>query len=78
MRTDFKITSSRQLRRFDRALFDYLKKAYERPASHSVFVEGRAEGEATVKSIDCSCPVMARELAACIAQARARRDTRGF
>jgi hypothetical protein len=78
MRTDFKITSRRQLRSFDRALFDFLKKAYERPVSPSVRVEGRIEGDATVKTIDCNCPQMARELAASIAAALARRHATGF
>ncbi|WP_300529460.1 hypothetical protein [Maricaulis sp.] len=78
MRTDFKITSPNQLRSFDRALFDYLKEVYERPVSPSVRVEGRVEGDATVKTIDCNCPKIARELAASIAKALARRHAPGF
>ncbi|WP_291842285.1 hypothetical protein [Maricaulis sp.] len=78
MRTDFKITSPRQSRQFDRALFDYLKLAYERPASRSVFVEGRPDGETTIKTIDCNCPKMARELAAYIADALASRPAHGI
>lgn len=77
MRQDFKLSSS-QLRTFDRALFSFLQGAFERPEARSVFVEARPEGEGTVKTIDCRCPVMARELAAEIAEALARRDAHGF
>lgn len=78
MRQDFKLSSSQQLRTFDRALFDYLKRAYERPVSRSVFVEGRPDGEATLRTIDCTCPKMARELAAFIAEALSRRSAQGI
>ncbi|MBR9825703.1 MAG: hypothetical protein GYB36_07860 [Alphaproteobacteria bacterium] len=77
MRHDFKLSSS-QLRTFDRALFSFLQGAFERPESRSVFVEARPDGEGTVKTIDCRCPVMARELAAEIAEALSRRAARGF
>ena len=73
MRKDFTLSSPNQIREFDRALFDYLNLAFERPNPRSVFVEARNEGVKTVKTIDCNCPDTALELARHIATALAGR-----
>ena len=77
MRHDFELHAS-QLRTFDRALFTFLKSADENSETRSVFVEARPDGEKTIKTIDCRCPDMARELAAEIAAALSQRQARGF
>lgn len=73
MRKDFNLSSTNQIRAFDRALFDYLNLVFERPNPRSVFVEARNDGDRTVKTIECNCPETALELAAHIAAALSNR-----
>lgn len=72
MRKDFRLSSTRQLRTFDRALFDFLQGEDEDGSARSVHVSGRPEGGATIRTIDCRCPQTAKALASHIASALTR------
>ena len=71
--TKFEFQNAEQLRTFDRAIFEFLKRVESRDVAPAIQIDGYQEGEHSVRAVHCRDKDMARELARFIGSALQRR-----
>lgn len=65
----YRLTDPAQRHCFDRALFDFLHRAFEREDAPTIRVHSHQEAGTVVREIECRCPQTAKALAQHIASA---------